>query len=126
MNSLLEAARSIGESKEESTKENITFEHVHKLLRNDPSHDIACKVYYDSKLYDELIEIDDTVLRAITMERMEKLRPMDKLKTTATAQWTLFFSDIYIRCTMVKYNDYLDVVFSVPNLGVVSLGDIKE
>lgn len=126
MSDLLSLAEGVSVQKGESVKEDITFEYVHKLLRDDPSHDISCKVYYDSKLYDELVKIDDTVLKVATMERMEKLRPVDKSKTTATAQWTLFFNDIYIKCTMVKYSDYLDVVFSVPNLGTVSLGDIRR
>lgn len=109
----------------EQAKPPITFNDIHKMLRDNPSEDLSCRVFYSSKLYDELIEIDDTVLRVRTTEYMNKLGPIHRAKTTNTAEWMLFFDDIYIKCTMVRYEEYLDVIFAVPKMSTRPLGDIK-
>ena len=122
MNNLLEISSAI----DINNTTDITFEYIRKLLREDPNHNIACRIYYDSKLYDELVGIDDAVLRVVTVEYMDKLSPDNKSKTTDTAQWTLFFDDVYVRCTMVKHNDYLDTIFSVPTFGAKYIGEVRR
>lgn len=100
----------------DATNHSITLSSIVKQLKSNPNSDINILMKCTDSIYDEVVSISDEICKVHTSEYMDKLTPEQRSKTTDSARWVDYIDGIYVQCDMVKHEEHIDTIFSLPKV----------